>query len=99
MDPFGAICPHGRQSLPSPTLTLSGCKHEGTTASSGLNSVVWLVITHKPWGLTLYTDSWAVLKELTLWLGSGEANGWMIMNKPLCPPVNLLMFLSGGGKF
>lgn len=38
MDPFGAICPHGRQSLPSPTLTLSGCKHEGTTAASGLNS-------------------------------------------------------------
>lgn len=31
--------------------------------------VVWLVITQEPWPLTLPTDSWAVLKRLTLWLG------------------------------
>lgn len=25
--------------------------------------VVWLMVTHEPWQLTLCTDSWAILKE------------------------------------
>lgn len=44
---------------------------------------VWLVIHHEPWPSTLCTDSWVVLRELTLRLGQREAEGWMIMNKPL----------------
>ena len=33
--------------------------------------------------LALGTDSWAVLKGLTLWLGQWEAKGQMIVNKSL----------------
>ena len=44
---------------------------------------LWLVITHEPKQLTLCTDSWAILKGLTLWLGQWEAEWRMIMNKPL----------------
>ena len=55
-------------------------KKEIATAS-GLNSVVWLVITHKPWLLILCTDSWAILKGLTLWFRQWKAEGWKIINK------------------
>ena len=41
------------------------------------------MITHEPRLLTLYTDSWAVLKELILWLRQWEVRGWVIINKPL----------------
>ena len=44
---------------------------------------VWQVTTHKPWPLTLCTDSWVVLNGLTLWLKQWEAKGWMILNKLL----------------
>lgn len=37
--------------------------------------VVWFLIAHKPWPLTLYTDNWAILKGLTLWLGLWELEG------------------------
>ena len=33
--------------------------------------------------LAVGTDSWAILKGLTLWLGQWEAKGQMIVNKPL----------------
>lgn len=29
--------------------------------------VVWMMVTHESWPLTLCTDSWDVLKVLTLW--------------------------------
>lgn len=54
---------------------------KGIATASGLNSVVWLVITHKPWLLILCTDSWAILKGLTLWFRQWKAEGWKIMNK------------------
>ena len=43
-------------------------EREQTTAASGLNSAVWLVIAHEPWPLTM-TDSWADLKGLNQFLG------------------------------
>lgn len=38
----------------------------------------WLLITQNPWSLILYTSSWALLKELTLWLGQWKRRGgWL----------------------
>lgn len=52
-------------------------------SSRCLTSVWWLVNTHETLALTLYMDSLASLKGLTLWLRQWEAEGQMIMNKPL----------------
>lgn len=60
------------------------CLETGTSHRSHKAELraVWLVITPEPQLLTLCTDSWAVLKGLTPWLGQWEAEWWMIMNKP-----------------
>lgn len=51
------------------------CLETGTNCSLQWAALraVWLVITHKPWCLTLWSDSWTVLKGLTLWFGWWKA--------------------------
>ena len=55
----------------------------GRNCSSQWAELSRLMITHEPWPLILCTNSWAVLKGLTLRLEKWKAARWMIMNKPL----------------
>lgn len=52
-------------------------KQRGPAAASGLNSVVWLMISQEPWPLILCSNRWVILKGLTLQLRQCEAiGGW-----------------------
>ena len=43
---------------------------------------VWLVAASEEPLLTICTDSWAVDRELTLWISTWHTNKWMVMHRP-----------------